>query len=192
MLRSVLCCFAVFGIVRAAPVPPGEQNGPLYFPTVAGTKCVYEFDGGQIVHVITTVERKEKETLVTVEKEGGDGRVPLFTLAASASGMRQITDGEQPLDEALTLLVLPAKQGDKWNVSSTTSAGKLVGTVQVAGVEDVEVGAGKFRAVRVEWDYKIGDAPQLRTYWYAPKVGMVKMKSRTGELRLKTITVAKN
>jgi len=46
----------------------------------------------------------------------------------------------------------------------------------VAGVEEVEVPAGRFRAVRVEWDRDHPRSPDFRTtIWYAPGVGEVKV-----------------
>jgi hypothetical protein len=53
--------------------------------------------------------------------------------------------------------------------------GWLPGKRTVAGVEDVEVPAGTFRAVRVEWDCAPdNEAPYRVTIWYAPGIGEVK------------------
>ena len=48
--------------------------------------------------------------------------------------------------------------------------------MKVVGVEDIEVPAGKFSAVRVEDEYSFrgGEEKSRETYWFAPNVGVVK------------------
>ena len=42
-------------------------------------------------------------------------------------------------------------------------------------VEEVEVPAGKFKAVRVEVEVEDGEAVLRKTYWHACQVGIVKI-----------------
>ena len=55
------------------------------------------------------------------------------------------------------------------------------GTFTTAGLEEVEVPAGKFKALRVELEVKEQSgravaAPQRVRYWFAAGVGLVKME----------------
>ena len=69
-------------------------------------------------------------------------------------------------------LRLPARPGDQW----VHSDGGVTYVFTVAGAEEVEVPAGKFKAaVRVEMEVRYERGASLRiTYWYAPEVGLVK------------------
>jgi hypothetical protein len=158
----------------------------LYYPTQKGAKWVYEYDGGEIVHTITSVEEKDGCKLVVVAKEVDGQLIPLQTIAVSPKGLFQLAESETKSEAPLPLLLLPARPGDKWALNHTTGLLKLTGTVFVGEVELVEVPAGKFSAIRLDWEYKLGDAPQSRTYWYARGVGLVKTKTGTRELRLKS------
>jgi hypothetical protein len=189
-LVVVVCCFGV--PLCAAPVPPDRAKPLPYYPTQKGTKWVYEYDGGELTHVVTAVEDKDAGKLVTVEKEVSGKITPLWTVSVSEKGLFQIAEGKEKLEVPLPLLILPAKRGDKWELDHTSRSAKLKGTVSVGEVEQIEVPAGKYAALRVDWDYKIDDTPQRRTFWYAPGVGMVKMKTRINELRLKSFHLGKD
>jgi hypothetical protein len=49
--------------------------------------------------------------------------------------------------------------------------------------EEVEVPAGRFKALRVDAEYVRGDERQRHTFWHAPRVGLVKavLKTDTAE-----------
>jgi len=67
----------------------------------------------------------------------------------------------------------------------------------VGMIEDVEVPAGKFHAVRVESEEPVGkELTQKTTTWYAPGVGWVKMVLQFGDAKevkvLKSFAPGKN
>lgn len=75
----------------------------------------------------------------------------------------------------------PLKVGDTWSWSGRRF--KNIDTKEtstVEEVEDVEVPAGKFKAMRVVTKVEQGGSPVTKTYWYAPWVGLVRLKTESG------------
>ena len=76
-----------------------------------------------------------------------------------------------------------------------TWLGRTEGDDEGSAVEDVDVPAGRFRAVRVEMELTVQngmflDPPQRYTQWYDPDVGLVKMTGKDGFSRvLKSVTL---
>ncbi|MBA4067859.1 MAG: hypothetical protein C0501_29995 [Isosphaera sp.] len=190
-----LLAVAVLSVVGlgAAPVPPDGGKPAPYLPARKGTTWVYAYDGGEVTYVVTAVEEKDGCKLVTQRRVVDDGGMVFGTkVSVSDKGLYLVDTRDGDLDSPLPLLKLPAKAGDKWEVSVDRPK-KLTGVVTVAGVEEVKVPAGAYTAVRVEWKYTLDGASQSRTYWYAPGVGLVKQHSRTkdleSELALKAFTL---
>jgi hypothetical protein len=163
-LLAVLCLVPV--VATAAPAPKGK--GPAYYhPTREGDTQVYEIRHPDSVSEYTVVVKK-------VEEEYPGGRT-LPTVEVSAAGVYRVArkDGGKPVP----VLKLPAKVGDSWS-SSESAEGKATvsSTHRVAALdEEVEVPAGKFKAIRLETTIDIdGRMLKKTTTWYAPGVGMVK------------------
>jgi hypothetical protein len=77
------------------------------------------------------------------------------------------------------MLKLPVKVGDSWTKDVPTNQKQSL-SYKVVRVEDVEVPAGNFKALRVEMTLT-GHAFPIRTIvWYAPGVGIVKMERPSG------------
>jgi hypothetical protein len=168
----------------AAPALKESAEGP-YFPTRVGARWVTETGGKEYAHVVTAVTRDGKETVVAVGREEtvgagpGKGRrviTPQRTVRVSADGLSLTRDFFGELDSPYLLLRVPAKRGDAWTGRLDQGAFWVRGKRTVAGVEEVEVPAGRFRTVRVEWDRDQPGGPDFRTtIWYAPGVGEVKI-----------------
>jgi len=176
------------GAALAAPALKDPTAG-LYYPTQTGAKWVYDSDGKEYTHVVTRVEDAGEGKVVSVGRADGDRVIPVRKVTVSDKGVFQSEDGDEKLDPPFCYLKLPAKAGDTW-AANGVHQGKtfLHGTRSVAGVEDVEVPAGKFQAVRVEWKCTMNSGQTYKvTVWYAAGVGEV--KSATDG---KTVTVLKS
>lgn len=169
MPRSLAGCTVIlcWTSALAAPVPKGAGTGNVYFPTTAGAKWVYErADGGEEAVVVAGVEKDGDDLIVS--REGADGtRTRYAKMIVSAEGLRQ----QRELTDGKVGWVLKAKlnPGDSWDVPD---GGKRT----VHGPEDVEVPAGKFKALRVVWEHDGGTL----TSWYSPGVGEVKRVEKRG------------
>jgi hypothetical protein len=194
MIRSLLALLIAAPIIVAQPPKDGEK-ALLYFPVKEGTKLVMERSttGGvaagqvtEVVDVVKKVEAKDGKFRVTFERESkGKGMQTVYEV--SDKGVAKMTAKRKDLAEPAFVLKLPAKKGDTW-----TAAGVSYTTGEV---EEVEVPAGKYKAVPVTSEFDFGDQKVKTTTWFAPEVGIVKTLSVTNGIEskqvLKTFTPAK-
>ena len=169
----------------AAPAPKDRKSDP-YFPTTEGTKRVYETRTGENVsehtEVVTKVEKKDGAFRVAVGQEvDGEMRVT-SVFEVSARGVSRVANAAGDLPNPVPLLKLAAKPGDTWDWEREGPGGfGPVTTRYTAGPEEeVEVPAGKFKALRVESATELKGRVTKYTLWYAPGVGLVKSVSTSG------------
>lgn len=194
MTGRFIVCVALFASVSALPAAPvpKEAQETLYFPIKVGTKLVYEVISGASVgdstFTVQKVEAKGKAFRVTM----GYGEKSTALTEVSADGLTHLGNDSQDFDLPIVLLKLPAKPGDTWKRKA--SDGSSATTYTVIKVEEIEVPAGRFAAVRV--DAKPDDEKLAgHSAWYAPKVGRIKwsMQSNgtTTSITLKSYTLGK-
>jgi hypothetical protein len=181
-------------VVSAAPVPKGRVLPvQFYFPTSVGTRWVYQVGGREETERVYAVEERDGSMLVSVAVLGGDSRV----VSVSDKGLFQVPSGipvwpAKPA-EPMCLLKLPERADGscRWEVESDTGPEKYhVRYVALRG-ETVRVPAGRYHAVRVTAQYVIGGTTREATFWYAPRVGLVKMVSGGTVKELKAFTPGK-
>ncbi|VTR94231.1 : DUF3108 [Gemmata massiliana] len=192
MQNSLL--FAVACLAFASPVP--KMNGAVdYFPTVVGDKWIYVLieDGMQskneIEEEVTSVDVSNGVKTIKISRlHTNDGKMYYNRERdVSANGVFQSKDDDGKLfDHSCIYLNLPHKEGGKWTND------KFGETLTAYGPENVKVPAGEFVAIRVE-HRKQGDAKTepTCTYWYAPKVGIVKISLGKSEIVMKSFTPGK-
>jgi hypothetical protein len=166
-MARLVCLLLVPGLALAAPVPKDAGKNPLYFPTTAGARWVYEdsFGGEESVEVADV--EKDGDKLI-VARRGFDGNNTDYAkMIVTADGLRQ----ERELADGKVGWVLKSnlKSGESWEVPDG-------GRRTVSGPEEVEVPAGKYRALKVVWEAE----GRTLTSWYAPNVGEVKRTVKTG------------
>jgi hypothetical protein len=174
----------VAALAVAAPVPK-DQKGVLYYPTTKDSKWTYSTrspTGGvsETSEVVTDVEKKADG-----HDEGPVGRVikdrvTVFQkIEVSARGLSRVgAGGGAAMDPPRTLLKVGAKVGDTWDHNPKPGQGQP-GKYVFRGDEEVEVPAGKYKALKVEADIEFTKGqPSRVTYWYAPGVGQVKIVTK--------------
>jgi hypothetical protein len=73
------------------------------------------------------------------------------------------------------LLRYPAKKGDSWEADAKIGDESVKMTCKVVDMaEEVTVPAGKYKAAHVDVEAETGGMKITTSYWFAPKVGMVK------------------
>ena len=172
MFRT-LAALLLLPVAAVAAPRPKEKDLGCYFPTREGDKREYEVRAGDKVEggytdVVTKVERRDGALHVTVTRDRPGSAPYVTTIAVAPDGLTRVAADGKPLDKPATLLKLPAKAGTKWEYEG----GQATYTVTKED-EDVEVPAGKYKAVRVEL---AADGAEARTIlWFARSVGLVKM-----------------
>ena len=190
----------------AVPAPAQDEQGfnTPYYPLQVGNKWTYRADtekarpdaknrGGSQKVVVEVTKKEPTSRTVTKEKKDVKEKVASYVLKISSGDKTQFeqvaifSDGVYRLQAAgkkieppLMFFKLPLKQGDSWEVDSTSEETKLKGTMK-AGEAKVQVPAGAYQAMTVaSKDFQIGPQAMEMQYWFAPNVGMVKQTVTLG------------
>jgi hypothetical protein len=192
MLRVVAAAFFASLLGGDISAAPGSKDPPpkLFYPTKVGTKRVYDRDtGGRYVEVVTEAKTAGGETLVTVCEEADGKLEPSDVVSVTDKALASRYSGADPFNPPVTFLKPAAKAGETWDVDSVANGLTIKGKFTAKGEEEVEVPAGKFKALRVEAEMTVNGRPFRSTAWYALDVGMVKTVNPSNTKVLRTITV---
>jgi hypothetical protein len=199
-----IAAVALLVLVSTAGAAPTlkEPKQPLYFSTTEGSRRVYVVRyGGNTVErteVVSKVEKKDGVCRVSLGRDVGGEVHPMTTVEVSDKGIFRVATAGRDLPTPNPLLKLPAKPGDtwEWEQEGPGGAGPMVKTTYTVGKEEeIEVPAGKFKAIPVEAVLDMNGRIMKTTSWYAPGIGPVKTVSDSGTNQqtqvLKSITPAR-
>jgi hypothetical protein len=190
----------VTALVAASLAAPVPKVVPVYhFPTTVGAKRVYETTRDEkvlceVTEVVAAAEAKGDGFVVTVEGVDSPGGGWTQVFVVTAKGVSFQLDAEA---EPEPVFKVGLKAGDTWKVEhSGPRKGLGTSTFTVGKEEEVEVPAGKFKAIPVTRELPLDGRPGSKTItWYAPGVGVVKKETDTlgggGVTVLKSFTPAK-
>jgi hypothetical protein len=170
---------ALLALSLAAPVPKIKVPA-LYFPTAVGTKKVMKVtlrgETGETTETVTKVEEKDGVYTVTTTDSSSKGWE--YTYAVSAEGVVDVTNAGVTSRKPYVILKLPANEGDTWT-NEVPVLGDGCRKIHTVGTEvEVEVPAGKYKAITVTTDFVLDVKHSITTKeWYAPGAGMVKRVS---------------
>jgi hypothetical protein len=199
-MSRALSGLALLVIPTLLPAAPAAKGKVVYYhPTKVGDTRLYEETGKDFARRITAEVTKVEKTDGALEVAetrtavlNGDQVTGFRTVAVSAAG---VTDLSRGTDHVLRL---PAKAGESWTFQSGAANEvpdhKAIYTT--GKEEEVEVPAGKFKAVRVDSEtFRNGERESKSSDWYAPEVGLVKSVTTMGgsdrTLVLKSFTPGK-
>jgi hypothetical protein len=175
-MPRLLLALVLFPIdVAAAPVPK-DKNPVVYFPTAEGTRWVTQlsFDGKvEATYSVSVINVEEKEGVRMVTLQYGIGREAKQTVHEVTAGGVAVRSagGGKPIPR----LKVGEKAGTTWEAEEQVSPKVARKVTFTAGdEEEVEVPAGKFKAVRVDSEFEEGGVKQRASTWFAPGVGQVK------------------
>ena len=196
LICSVAICSAL-GI--SAPIPRSLQED--YYPTAVGSKWVYdvqfEDDNFEISRSIKSqVAMGACKAIVIDETIIFDSRPITLTVAEIQVCQHGIFElerkGGHKFDPPLCMLKLPVVKntkwpwefGDRWKLAGESGQRTIVEIE-----EEIEVPAGKYKTVKVEWSGKVGGEVRSAAYWYAKGTGEVMMKSDKYTRKLKKFII---
>jgi hypothetical protein len=158
-----------------------EAKPAHYFPVRVGDKRVLEFDTPkgkrEFAEVVTAVTEQGRGFLVTTRLEFQTGTSSEYQFEVSDRGVTKVVADGVPLRTPVCHLRLPLKPGETWDTDDQFVGQVLYcrATFTAEAEEEVEVPAGRFRAVRVR--VASGQGLGETTHWYARGVGVVKSVS---------------
>lgn len=194
---QVLICLALTGCqgplvqgvgVANTGVQARNAGGDLY-PLEVGRRWDYQLlqrqDDGPIREkrmtvAITRVEDVTPDEVEAVmERRYGDFQAPDTRVRKRADRvlLSRLADPAPPQGPSIMILKFPLVVGDSW--PGREFGGGNTETIMPRGLEYIGVPAGYFMAERLDHliAYANGETDTL-TYWYAPRVGLVKMVER--------------
>jgi len=167
-------------VAHSAPKLKDETN-PYFFPTEVGSKRVLVVRVAGLTYEtqenVEAIERKGGSWVITLLCGGKEGSQILVRYCVSRTSVSYFPDcgntGESS-EPMCCFLRLPAKVGDSWECPSPYGGPERRCTYKTIGEEEVNVPAGKFKAVRVEGEEQFWGTTYRVTRWFAPGLGAVK------------------
>ena len=145
-----------------------------YFPTSVGIKLVYVFDNkteNAETLTVMKVDENENGLVITEGNITPSGTFPGRRIFVCKEGVAVLNNGGTVAE---WLLKAPYTDGTKWETSRMALGKTTIESVAIKGEEEVEVPAGKFKAIRVDCSLTIAGKDSKWSYWYAKDLGVVK------------------
>lgn len=161
---------------------------PDYFPAPMGAEWHYDMtsDSGismQIKHVVTAIKKMEKggyEIEMTShspqESKSYYHKVPGWVYIDKTVGASFTMDYVKDQN----YLMNPLAIGKGWNYKGTASGMNVTQEWKAVGTEEVTVPAGKYKTIKVESTSDMAGNTTKYTFWYADRVGAVKIVTVAG------------
>lgn len=191
------CSYLRKGTVSPSSSGAVSSGSKDYFPLRVGDSWKYRS---------TTADGKQSEFSIKVLSEEKEAGNPLY-LVETVSAFQPIHDwyskpsgwvlmhrqeyvktgNKAEYQPTRQFLKNPLTSGDSWQWKGKGMMGlEIDESNAVSGPETVSVPAGKFEAMKVTTNVVQGGAPVIKTYWYAPGVGLVKSMTDTGAVKSTT------
>lgn len=158
--------------------PPSPPEPGLYFPTTVGDRWSYELNGQNDVFVfsVESVEDGDGGAKLVSERrlvtDTPHSKPTVWVYSVTPRGLAVVAAGGKPKDRPEVLLKLDTAIGESWE-TTTLTGWPSVRTMR--GMETVEVPAGTFKAVRVDWEWTDARNRTGRgSDWFATGAGLVK------------------
>lgn len=161
-----------------------------YFPLETGNVWNFKAGDGQSAQLKVVRKTKYNQNDVFEVKLEGKSFTEVKLLTVEEFGIRlwkyTVTRGntthETPYPEPLLEAAFPPEPGKKWHVKMTDGQKLIVRTTEMMAPEEIQVPAGKFKAIPVRVTVKTGDRVTSElTTWYALDVGIVRKEIGSGE-----------
>lgn len=178
LIIAATVAFAALGLAVPAP---RDAWGPNLFPLAKGARWEYR----RTIEVQAGTDVKSLDVRVGEVAGGRDGAAVTITgdfeylgfgerMLLTAEGV-SYRGGQGRGEKPLALVRNAAKAGDQWDSLMPIGCGGFANAKATAGdPEEVEVPAGKFKAVKVTYSAFVFNYQRTMLVWYADGVGVVK------------------
>lgn len=158
-----------------------------YYPLAVGNEWKYRVEVGgnsaQAVSKIAKIETIDGVAMARLEATVNGNIVATEHLRATDKGVYRHRNNGQEITPPIMLLKYPAKAGDKWEGDITV--GKEKGKYSCESKEEnIEVTAGKYKAVKVTIRLESKGQNVTTAYWFVKDVGFVRQTVEAGDLNI--------
>jgi hypothetical protein len=193
LVKSCFCFVALLGLAVTGDCSTGpqveKQAAANYYPLKEGNKWHYRMELGEqsakaTIHV-AKLETIAGVSLFRLEMSVEGNIAGIEHVSADKRGIFRHAFNDTPLPNPVTVLRFPVKDGDTWTETLTTEDGAAKVHGKVFAAEDVQVPAGKFKAVRVQLEVEDDEAGTVTaTYWFAADIGIVRQTVDVGDQQI--------
>ena len=166
--------------------PPADKKDSSYFPMDVGASGHYNSPEGKVTLKVSAREKMSDLKCAKIEMTVEGNVIGNQHIAVGSEGLVRVAYNGQKIEKPLLFLKLPPKAGESWNID-TKITGQTTDTIKgkfVAGEEEIEVPAGKYKTVTSTGDFEINGQPAKFAYWFAENVGIVKLTIDSGSTHL--------
>ena len=184
-------------IAPAAPRLKDAADEGLFFPIAVGSRWVFVGPQGEFEEAVTEAKPDGPATVLTVVRTEAGKETWRSTFRVSRGGVELIASGGVTYEKPSPWLRTGLEPGAEWEYRYSRQETRFHVRVKFAGLESVEVPAGKFEAMRLEGaetthPQGLGNGQaNLSTTWYARGVGPVKRAWHGEATTLKSFTRGK-
>ena len=195
-LISALLLFAFGSFASGAPVPKEIlKKFPDYYPLLPGTEWEYAIGEGAVTVKVQDYEKKDGVRTGTLATFVNGKVVATEKIRVDETGVYRTHINKTELEPPILILKFGIKDETEWTTKAKAGEAKVDFTFKLNGLEEREVPAGKYNAVKVSG---AGDAAGIKThfvYHFADGVGIVRLcyelNGATVEMALKKFTPGK-
>lgn len=164
-----------------------ESDAGNYYPLQVGNKWEYRVDvAGTSAKAVSTILKKETidgVELARLEATVNGSPVATELLRATDKGVFRYRNNDKAIEPPICLLKYPVRAGEKWDGEITV--GKEKGKYFCdTREENVEVPAGKFKAIKVTINLEAKMQKVSTSYWFVKDIGFVKQTVEAGDLNI--------
>jgi hypothetical protein len=182
-----------FGFLLTAPFARGQDEKkkapppPNYYPLQVGNEWNFRVTvGGNSVNAISRIAKIETidgKPLARLEASLNGNIVATEHLRVTPEGVFRYRNNGQEIVPPICLLKFPAKSNSKWdgNIKVGAEQGKYFCEAKEA---NVEVPAGKFKALHVAIRLETKGQTVTTAYWFVPNVGFVRQTVDAGGMSI--------
>jgi hypothetical protein len=171
-------------LVSAAVASADGEKMPDYFPLKEGTKRHYRVNAngqpGQLTTHVVKIEKSDGQELARMETVAPGSAMLTEHLSSSPKGVFRHRSNGVEAAPPVCVLKYPVKKGESWETDYKAGSQTIKMTSRVTGEEEVEVPAGKYKAITVEAVADVAGMKTTTTYWFAADVGIVKQVASIG------------
>jgi len=164
---------------EAAQKTQTSDKTPDYYPLKVGTKWEYQLDVGKgqkftVVYQIAKVENVNGKPQAVMEQLVNGEVQATEHVGVEPGGVFKYRFKEVEVSPPVCLLKYPVKEGLSWETETKIGGKQLTVSGREGGTEEIQVPAGKYRAISAKIDTAVDGQKVSTTYWFAPDVGIVK------------------
>ncbi len=198
-MRFVLFAFAfvlLAPVSQAAPVPKEIlQKFPDYYPLFLGTE--WEYRVGESAVTVKVKDYSEKAGVRTgvLSTEVNGAEVATEAIRVDETGVYSTHINATKIEPAVLILKFGIEKETEWATKCKVGAQKVDFRFKLEGLEDLEVPAGKYKAVKVTGSGTIAETETQTEFHFAEGIGIVRITYSIGgqrtSLDLKKYTAGK-